>query len=111
MMAEEKASEDKVLEEADESDAHMCTLDNLEADAESDGAPDMSDSSCVTSIFESLHSPVPSALVQKLCTTPPPSGLRKGKGVAKGNPKGISPSDCLREFTRRLYRTLRNVTV
>ena len=74
-MAEETASESKVLEEVDESDAHMSTLDSLEADAESDGAPNMSDSSSVTSVFESLR---------QLPT---------------------------RTFTRRLYRTLRNVTV
>ena len=85
MMAKEKASEDKVLEEADESDAHMCTLDSLEADAESDGSPDMSDSSCVTSIFESLHSPVPSALVQKLCT--PPLWFKEGKRRNQRKPK------------------------
>ena len=38
----------------------MSTLDSLEVDAESDGAPDMSDSSSVTSVFESVRSPVPS---------------------------------------------------
>ena len=48
MMAEEKASEGKVLEEADEGDTHISILDSLEVDAESDGAPDMSDSSSVT---------------------------------------------------------------
>ena len=39
------------------------------------------DSSSITSVFESLHSPVPSALARKrkLCTNPP-SGLKKGKG-------------------------------
>ena len=41
MIAEEEASEGKVLEEVDESNAHMSTLDSLEVDAESDGAPNM----------------------------------------------------------------------
>ena len=90
MMAKEKASEDKVLEEADESNAHMSTLGSLEVDAESDGAPDMSDSSSVTSVLKSLHSPVPFALVQKRkLHTNRPSGLRKGKGIAKGNPTSL----------------------
>ena len=38
----------------------MSTLDSLEVDAKSDGAPEMSDSSSITSIFESLRSPGPS---------------------------------------------------
>ena len=76
----------------------MSTLDSLEVDAESDGAPDMSDSSSVTSVFESVRSPVPSLARKRNLRMNPPSGLRKGKGVAKGNPKGISPSDRLREY-------------
>ena len=47
-MAKEKASEGKVLQEVDEGDAHISILDTLEVDAESDGAPDMSDLSSIT---------------------------------------------------------------
>jgi len=48
-------------------------------------------------VFESLRSPVPSALARKRKLRPnPSSGLRKG--VAEGTPKGISPSDRFREY-------------
>ena len=74
------ASEGKVLEEADESDAHMSTLDSLEVDAELYGAPNTSDSSSVTSVFESLCSPVPLRVSAEVKTTHEPTlWFKEGK--------------------------------
>ena len=77
-------------------------MSGVEADTESGDTPvnaDMSDSSSVRSLFDSLRSPAPSALARKRkLRTNPPSGFKKGKGAAKGDPKRISPSDRLREY-------------
>ena len=97
-MAEgDKESDSAVVQEVAESD-----MSGVEADTESGDNPmnaGMSNSSSVRSLFESLRSPAPSALARKRqLRTNPPSGLKKGKGTAKGDPKRISPSDRLREY-------------
>ena len=77
--------------------AHML---GVEADIESDCDTvnvDTSDSSSLRSLFETLRALLPSALARnRRLRSNLPSWIKKGKGAAKS--KGISPSDCMKEF-------------
>ena len=83
----------------DKAGAHMS---GIEADKESDCDTvnvDTSDSSSVRSLFETLCALPPSALARnRRRRSNLLSGIKMGKGAAKSNPKGISPSDCMKEF-------------
>ena len=79
-----------------ESGAH---LSGIEADTKSDTiTADTSDTS-VRSLLDTLRAPPPSELARKRrLQTNPLSGIKKGKGAAKSNPKGISVLDRMKEF-------------
>lgn len=71
----------------DEAEAHMLGIEESDCNAVT---MDMSDSSSVRSLFETHCSPPPSALARKRqLPTNPPSGIKKGKGAATSNPKGV----------------------
>ena len=77
-------------------------MSGVEADTESDCDimnVDTCDSSSVRSLLETLRALPLSALARnRRLRSNLLSGIKKGKGAAKSNPKGISQSDCMKEF-------------